>query len=220
MTKFLLAGFLIGSVGLVAAPITTYRFIGTVSSVGTNLGSTVAVGNAYQADFTYDEAVAPQLSTPNFSIYRSTFTEIRIATSGGPLTWNFSTPLSNNSNHSFTVDNNNLGRDAINFGPGAGLLSGPTLNSKFSSSVTFTLSDPSQTAFANANRPSSLNPSSFATKVLSMTFDGNIPIDDQILFSLVSIEKNPSAAIPEPASISLLAGALILGAVATRRSRR
>ena len=54
--------FVLATLGLtsfaLAAPITTYRFSGTVSAVGSNLGSTVQVGNAYAADFTFDEAIA------------------------------------------------------------------------------------------------------------------------------------------------------------------
>ena len=215
--------FVLATLGLtsfaLAAPITTYRFSGTVSAVGSNLGSTVQVGNAYAADFTFDEAIALQFNFGNFALYKNTLSEIRITSTGsGLLTWSASDPLSNDINNGFTIDNNSLGRDAITFSTGPGQLLGPALNGESVVSHSFNLTDGTQTAFSSAGIPAALSPASFATKVLTLTFDGNLEADT-IRFNLVQIEKNPSA-IPEPATSTALVGLLVLGFGASRRSRR
>lgn len=207
----------LAAAGAATAQVTTYRFSGTVASVGANLGSTVQAGNAYQADFSFDPAVATQFNFGSFALYKSLLSEIRITTAGGTLVWAAADPLSDDINHGFTIDNNNGGRDAITFSTGPGQLLGPALNGKAVVSHNFTLQDNTQTAFSSANIPASLGPTDFGTKVLRLYFDGNLPADT-INFNLTSIELNPTA-IPEPSTYALLAGSLALGGVCWRRRR-
>lgn len=207
MRLFLLA-LVLGATLSLPAQVTTFRFNGTVASVGSNLGSDVQVGDTYQADFTFDPAVATQFNFGNFAVYRSILSEIRIFTGSGTLTWTASDPLSDDVNNGFTIDNSNNGRDAITFSTGPGQLVGPALNGEAVGSHNFTLQDNRQTAFANSNIPTFLNPASFGTKALRLTFDGNLEADT-INFSLSSIDLNPTA-IPEPSTYALLAGGLAL----------
>jgi hypothetical protein len=200
------------------AQTTTFRFSGTVASVGADLGTTVQVGNAYQADFTFDPAVALFNNMGAMALYRSTLSEIRITTSGGVLTWSASDPLSNDLNNGFTVNNNNGGSDSIIFSTGTGQLVGPSLNGNAVVSHNFTLQDSTQAVFSSVAIPNTLNPASFPTKVLRLYFDGNLPADT-INFSLTSIEKNPSA-IPEPSTYALAFGLAGLGGALWRRRRR
>lgn len=199
------------------AQTTTFRFSGTVTSVGSDLGSTVQVGNAYQADFTFDPAVALFNNMGAMAIYKSTLSEIRITTGSGLLTWSVSTPLSNNTNNGFTVNNNNGGSDSIVFSTGPGLLTGPSLNGNAVVSHNFTLRDNTQAAFTSVAIPNTLNPASFPTKVLRLYFDGNLPTDE-INFNVTSIEKNPSA-IPEPSTYALAFGVAGLAGALWRRRR-
>ncbi len=199
------------------AQTTTFRFSGTVTSVGSELGSTVQVGNAYEADFTFDPAVALFNNMGAMAIYKSTLSEIRITTGSGLLTWSVSTPLSNNTNNGFTVNNNNGGSDSIVFSTGPGLLAGPSLNGNAVVSHNFTLRDNTQAAFSSVAIPNALNPASFPTKVLRLYFDGNLPADE-INFNVSTIEKNPSA-IPEPSTYALAFGlAGLAGALWRRRA--
>lgn len=213
--RLLLLAAVLGSTVTLTAQVTTYRFSGTVASVGANLGSTVQVGDAYEADFAFDPAFATQFNFGNFALYKSVLSEIRIFTGGGTLTWTASDPLSNDINNGFSVDNNNSGRDAITFSTGPGQLLGPALNGEAVVSHNFTLQDNTQTAFASAGIPASLAPTDFGTKVLRLYFDGNLPADT-IDFNLTSIQLNPTA-IPEPSTYALMAGALALGDVCWRR---
>lgn len=197
------------------AQTTTFRYSGTVTSVGADLGSTVQVGDAYQADFTFDPAVALFNNMGAMAIYKSTLSEIRITTGSGLLTWSASTPLSNNTNNGFTVNNNNGGSDSIVFSTGPGLLSGPSLNGNAVVSHNFTLQDSTQAVFSSVAIPNTLSPASFPTKVLRLYFDGNLPADT-IDFGLTSIEKNPSA-IPEPSTYALAFGVAGLAGALWRR---
>ncbi len=215
--RFLLLALALSAATSLPAQVTTFRFSGTVASVGANLGSDVQVGQAYQADFTFDPAVATQFNFGNFALYKSILSEIRIFTGNGTLTWTASDPLSNDINNGFSIDNNNGGRDAITFSTGPGQLLGPALNAKPVVSHNFTLQDNSQTAFASAAIPGSLAPTDFGTKVLRLYFDGNLPADT-IDFNLSSIELNPTA-IPEPSTYALMAGSLVLVGAFWRRRR-
>lgn len=67
MRLFLLA-LVLGATLSLPAQVTTFRFNGTVASVGSNLGSDVQVGDTYQADFTFDPAVATQFYFGNFAV--------------------------------------------------------------------------------------------------------------------------------------------------------
>ncbi len=201
-----------------ADPITTFRFAGTVQSVGADLGPAVSVGDFYEADFVFDEATALFNNFGNLALYNNLLSEIRIQTTGGTLTWSASDPLGNDINNGFTIDNNNLGRDAITFSTGPGQLLGPALNGEAVVGHNFNLSDFTQTAFSSTAIPNSLSPSSFALKVLTLTFDGNLEADT-IRFNLSSITKNP-APVPEPSTyLTLAGGTLALLMLRSRRAR-
>lgn len=216
MNKLLLSGLLVASLtAVVQAQITTYRYIGTVTSVGANLGTAVQIGQAYEADFTFDESVALHNNLGGFALYKSMHHEIRISTGSGTLTWSASTPLSNNFNNGFAVHNNNGGRDAFIVDAAPGLLVGPSLNGNAISSLSFTLQDSTQVAFSSTAIPTFLTPGAFPTKVLNLLFANQFPAEI-IRFDLTSIVKNP-APIPEPSTYALVLGLAALVGLRLRR---
>ncbi len=217
MRKILVVASLLSILAIsINAQVTTYRMSGAVASVGGDLGSSVQVGQTYEADFVFDESLALFNNFGSFALYKSTLTEIRITTGSGILTWSASTPLSNDANNGFAVHNNNSGRDAIIFSTGPGYLVGPALNSLNVSTLVFTLQDSTQTAFSNASIPTFLSPASFPLKLLDLNFGNQFP-SEQIKFNLSTIERNPMP-VPEPSTYALLAGAVaLLGAVIRRR---
>jgi hypothetical protein len=202
--------------------VTTYRFTGTVAIVGGDLGSTVQVGNAFQADFVFDEAAAFFNDVGTTTVYKSTLSEISIFTSGsGTLTWSLASPLSDNTSHGFSVTNNG-GFDGISFStPGGGpdKLTGPLLNSYLVSSLYFNIRDTGSTVFSSEAIPASLSLASFNFRQAYLYFNNQFP-GETITFTLTNIEKNPSA-IPEPSAYAAVFGGLALvGVIVSRRHRR
>lgn len=197
------------------AQITVYRITGTVASVGGDLGTTVQTGNSFQVDFKFDEAVALHMNFGSFALYKSMESKLQIVTSGnGTLTWMASTPLSNDFNHGFAVNNNNSGSDRINFDANSTYLAGPMLNSETVSSLYFNLQDFTQTAFNSTAIPSSLSLGAFGQKEGRLYFGGQTA-GETINFTLTNIDRNP--AVPEPSTYAAILGGLALIGVVLRR---
>lgn len=216
--RALLAFVLLSLPGTVQA-ITVYHMAGTVSVVGSNLGTVVTAGDSFQVDFTYDESIPAWGNFGNQKLYNLQSTELTIHATGGDLTWAFSTPSSDNTSHGFSVENNNSNRDAFILNtPGHLAMTGPSLNGKDVTSTVFTLIDGTQTAFSSTDYPTSLDPSWFTSQLLDLRFTGQVPGQDIINFNVTSMQINPSA-VPEPSTYALLFGLGVLGLAVWRRRR-
>lgn len=205
--------------GVAVAPVvaqTVFRVTGTVSVVGTNLGSTVTVGDAFVMDFTLDETQAPWLTNATQSLYNLQLSSLDITTVGsGVLTWALSTPAGNDFNHGFSVENNS-GRDALILN---GSVTGPSLNGKVVVGYVFSFLDGTQTAFSATMIPTVLDVSWFNSQLLDLRFDGNVPGADIINFNATSLEVNPSS-VPEPAAAAAWGAVLVCGWTIWRRRHR
>lgn len=212
---------LLGAIALLglAAPLaaqTTYRVTGTVSVVGSNLGTSVAFGDSFQMDMVFDETQSPWSSSGTLALYNLQFSTLVIESTGaGTLTWSREDPAGDNINHGFSVENS-ASRDALTLN---GYFTGPALNGKAVSGYAFTFIDTTKAAFAGTAIPFDLTTGTFNSQLLDLRFDGFVPGQDIINFTATSFQVNPSA-VPEPSTYAALAGLAMLGFVVITRRRR
>lgn len=211
-----LAALTLGLASASQAQTTVYRIAGTVGIVGSNLGTSVAHGNAFQMDLTFDASQSPWHNSGTQALYNLQSTTLTIQSSGaGALTWTRSDPAGNNINHGFSVENSTT-RDALVLN---GPLTGPSLNGKAVYDFQFSFIDTTKTVFTSATIPLTLTIGSFNSKLLDLRFAGFTPGQDIITFNATSLQVNPSA-IPEPSTYAALAGLAAFGLVLLRRRQR
>jgi len=202
-----------------AAPLaaqTTYRVTGTVSVVGSNLGTSVAIGDTFQMDMVFNETQSPWSSSGTQALYKLQYSTLVIQSTGaGTLTWSRSDPAGDNINHGFSVENS-ASRDALTLNA---YFTGPALNGKAVSGYVFTFIDTTKTAFSSTAIPFDLTAGTFNSKLLDLRFDGLVAGQDIINFTVTSFQVNPSA-VPEPSTYAALAGLAALGFVTISRRRR
>jgi hypothetical protein len=153
---FALFVILVCSMGSTSAAVLTFRFTGAVTFVGgTPFGLSPSIGQQVQGSFTYDTSLPAAFDTGSVAGY------IQPLPSGMSLLIS-SVTLQSQGNASLQVLNNAFGVDNLNgfFVP----ISVGGVSQSNSSSISFSLSDFSQTAFSSTALPLSLNVASFSQR--------------------------------------------------------
>lgn len=211
---------------LVHAQEKSYQITGTVSTVGSNLGTSVeglsfgADADTFKISLTFDSGQTPHV-VAGMAFYRLWETSITIYADGGPLTWSFSTPLADNGSHDFSIQNNvgNPAYDNFTAGGSPGTFSGPALNGKNFSYWMMTLSDFQGTILSDTSLPETLTMAALEQRSLSLIFDGFMA-GDYINLAPQQVELVSASAIPEPSTWAAIAGGLALGAAGWAKRRK
>jgi hypothetical protein len=229
MHRFFTLGlfFLIGSSPLVVTASANSFFItGHVGSVGSNVGAGIdaSIDNFATRDFfeitlDYNAAQAPASIVPAGSGQTASYvllkTAITIFTDTDTLTWTYETPLADNTNHGFSITNNdNFNFDRFNSGGfTGGTFDGPELGGKPFIYWTLLFGNSGATVFSDVSIPTALDAAQFS-KEITLIFNG-FTTADSIQLSATSI-----SVIPEPAQFGLNMGVVAFMGMALMRRRR
>lgn len=210
----------------------SYRITGFVSSVGSDLGTTIdgidpVFGDAdpFEITLTFDAGQTPVLipwnggagMTASYKLLETAIT-IRPDT-GGPLTWSFSSPLGDNDSHSFGIANNIGTNDNFTGGMAGFTFDGPALNGHSFGFWMMTLSDFQGVLFSDTSLFESLNMAELNQRSLQLFFGAS--------HSGVTINLSPqevalvsASAIPEPSTWAAIAGGVALGLAGWTKRRK
>ena len=216
--------------GAYAAPV-TFDFTGVVNYTYDPLAinPVVAPGTAFSGSFTFDDAAAPTFVGADFSSYAELLTGFevdygsvaftRAAVPQAPVTiLTGSGRITNNRIHD--------GADAVYFGSSMQLLPSDPVDGFFrSANLQGASSNPD--VFPDSSLPGVLNPADFdiVPLTISVTYEHWLVAPDQppqwvdygyISGFLSTIRARPSS-VPEPETLSLLAGALLAACLVRRR---
>jgi hypothetical protein len=196
------------------AAILTYNFTGHVTNTG-GLGSDFNVGDSVSGSFTVDSGIAPRgASTSTFAVYDNL---ISLNATIGSYTLLYSAP---SGGQEVQVDNNPPTPDDDRFGVTTrvsdGHLTGADVGGLKLDSFLFRLDDNTDAVFSDALVfPTSISLSDFTSSAFFLFFTGADPVSG--VFD--SFGPAPTAAVPEPGSLSVTAilGMITGGVVWLRR---